>query len=178
MPPRPPAERTKAEVLTRIRALVGALQRSARTIEQRTGVTNAQLFVLRQLADTESLSINELAALALTQQSTVSTLVARLERRGLVRRGRAPDDGRRVAVSLTAAGRKLLRHAPKPPTGRLIDALARLGERELAALAIGLVALNDAMQLPSRGAAMLFEDDAVPKRRSPPNAPPNGRKPR
>jgi MarR family transcriptional regulator, organic hydroperoxide resistance regulator len=178
MATRPPADRTKAEVLTRIRALVGALQRSARAIEQRTGVTNAQLFVLRQLADAESLSINELAALALTQQSTVSTLVARLARRGLVRRGRTPDDGRRVTVSLTTAGRKLLRHAPKPPTGRLIDALAGLGERELSALATGLAALNDAMQLPTRGATMLFEDDAGTTRGPAPRARSNGRRPR
>ena len=155
----PLRKRTTGEIVAVIRALVGVLQRSARAIEQRTGVTNAQLFVLRQLAGAETRSINELAALALTQQSTVSTVVARLARRGLVRCGRAPDDGRRATVALTAAGSILLRHAPKPPTGRLLDALATLGDRELNALAVGLRALGTAMQVSFRDAPLLFEED-------------------
>ena len=159
-----PADHTKGEVLASIRALVAALQRSARSIEQRTGVTNAQLFVLRQLAASDALSINELAALALTQQSTVSTVVGRLAGRGLVRRRRASSDGRRVTVSLTSAGRQLLRHAPKPPTGRLLDALTRLGRKDLTALASGLQALTTAMGLRTQGAAMLFEENGAVRR--------------
>jgi DNA-binding MarR family transcriptional regulator len=172
-----PPERTKAEALAHIRALVGALQRSARSIEQRTGVTNAQLFVLRQLAAAEMLSINELAALALTQQSTVSTVVARLAAQGLVRRGRSAHDGRRVTVSLTPAGRKLLRHAPKPPTGRLLDGLASLSSKDLAALASGLAALSATMNLPVKGAAMLFEGDGAAKRTARPSPRARGEKP-
>src|ERR671935_128422 len=109
--PQPAAERALA--LQCIRALVGTLSRSARAVERRTGVTNAQLFVLQQLAAGEGLSINELAARALTGQNTVSTVVARLVERGLVRRKRAEDDARRAVVSLPPAGRRLLERAPE-----------------------------------------------------------------
>ena len=47
-----------------IRRLVNTLGQSARSVEQRTGVTNAQLFLLREIANADGSSINELAARA------------------------------------------------------------------------------------------------------------------
>jgi hypothetical protein len=53
-----------------VRALVGA----SRAIQANTGISGAQLFVLRQLAgSSEPLSVNQLADLTLTHQSTVSS---------------------------------------------------------------------------------------------------------
>lgn len=94
-----------------IRSLIAVLGQSARTIEQRSGVTNAQLFVLQLLADDVPHSINEIASLALTHQSAVSVIVSRLERAGLVRRTRSRADARRVDVSTTPVGRKIARKA-------------------------------------------------------------------
>ena len=112
--------------LQSIRALVAALHESARAVEHSTGVTNAQLFILRELATTDGLSINDLASRALTGQNAISTIVTRLGGRGLVRRQRATDDGRRVLVSLTPAGRRLVERAPEPPTARLMAALVSM----------------------------------------------------
>src|SRR5947209_15020920 len=85
-------DRTKA--LQAVRGLVGALSQTARLIEQRTGVSNAQLFLLQQIAGEPDLSVNALAARAMTHQSTASVVLSRLERRGLVQRVRSPEDGR------------------------------------------------------------------------------------
>jgi MarR family transcriptional regulator, lower aerobic nicotinate degradation pathway regulator len=52
-------------------------------------------------------TINELARLLALDKSSVSGLVERAERRGLVARARSPADGRSVLVSLTGAGRAL-----------------------------------------------------------------------
>ena len=41
----------RAQALERVRTLVAALSHSARAVERRTGVTNAQLFLLQQLAE-------------------------------------------------------------------------------------------------------------------------------
>lgn len=149
--------------LRALRSVVAALSRSARSIEWRTGFTNAQLFLLRQLATADSLSVNELAGRARTNQSTVSSVLNRIVRAGLVVRERAPDDGRRVALSLTAKGRRLLRRAPTPPTSALFDALESLTDHEARALATGLSALLAAMALKPEQAPMLFED--APHRR-------------
>ena len=61
------------------------------------------LFTLA-LAPTESLRLRELNENILMAQSSLSRMVERLEKRGLVKRHPSPDDGRGVLVSLTEEG--------------------------------------------------------------------------
>ena len=156
--------------LQSIRALVAALHESARAVERSTGVTNAQLFILRELATSDGLSINELASRALTGQNAISTIVTRLGGRGLVRRQRAPDDGRRVLVSLTPAGRRLVERAPEPPTGRLLAALVRMTPEDVAQLGRSVHVLIEAMGAHAGTAGMLFEQNAPSTRYNPVSA--------
>jgi MarR family transcriptional regulator, lower aerobic nicotinate degradation pathway regulator len=91
---RPPAapDRHGFVALDAIRKLIRALGDSARMAQGRTGITGAQLFVLRMLAaQPAGLSINELADRTMTHQSSVSVVVSRLAARGLVARAPAPD---------------------------------------------------------------------------------------
>ncbi|MDD7834909.1 MULTISPECIES: MarR family winged helix-turn-helix transcriptional regulator [Paenarthrobacter] len=53
------------------------------------------------------LRLNEINDKVLLSQSSLSRLVDRLEKRGLVERTTAPDDGRGVLLALTDAGREL-----------------------------------------------------------------------
>jgi DNA-binding MarR family transcriptional regulator len=167
MPPSSDATMQKA-VLRGLRTVIAVLSRSARAIEARTGVTNAQLFVLQQLQTDDVLGINDLAARARTGQSAVSIVVGRLVRRGLVRRRRSVGDGRRVGVSLTVAGRALVRQAPEPPTARMLVAVGRLGRADLRALARGVTALIAAMGIAGETPSMLFERDGSRRARTRP----------
>lgn len=154
--PRASPKNATARAVDCIRRLVNALGESARTVEQRTGLTNAQLFLLRQLAREQELTINELAERALTQQSTVSLLVRRLEQSGYVQRTRSRDDGRRVCVALTARGRTIIARAPKPPLARMIDAIDHIAASDVESLIQGLSALLKEMHVPPVNAP-LFE---------------------
>jgi DNA-binding MarR family transcriptional regulator len=131
-----------------VRRLVNALSESARAVERRTGITNAQLFLLRQVEREAELTINELAALALTQQSTVSLLVKKLERAGYVQRKRSAADARRVCVTLTSRGRALARRAPDPPLARMMRALEETPAADVEALIRGVAALLKTMRVP------------------------------
>ena len=162
--PRPAQGSAQRAALRDIRTIIAALGRSARAIEARTGITNAQIFLLQQLQEDDALSINDLAARARIGQSAVSIVVGHLVRRGLVRRRRSAMDGRRVLVSLTAAGRTLVRRAPEPPTARLLTALGGLEDRELRALSRGVNALARALGVAGETPVMLFEGDARRKR--------------
>lgn len=143
--------------ITSLRVVVASLGQSARSIERRTGLTNAQLFLLRQLADTDAMSVNELAARARTGQNAVSTVLSRLARNGLVRKTHSPEDARCVSVSLTRRARQLLLRAPTPPTTTLLESIDALGPRDVRALASGLGALMSAMGLEGDDASLLFE---------------------
>jgi DNA-binding MarR family transcriptional regulator len=151
----------RARALHGIRSLIAALSRSARAVEQRTGITNAQLFILRELADTDALTINALAERAMTGQNTVSAVVTRLEKRRLVSRGRSRADGRVVTVTISAAGRRLVQRAPEPVTGRLLDVLRALPANDVRTVAHAMTVLNDGLGLrDDADAAMLFENEA------------------
>jgi len=151
---RDPATRA---VLDSIRRIVRALRESSRKTERSVGLGAAQLFVLQRLAGAPPLSINELADRTLTHQSSVSVVVSRLVRGGLVARTRAAADGRRVAITLTPAGRALLERAPAAAQDRLIGALGLVGVAARRELARHLGHLVEAMALPPHHPPMFFE---------------------
>jgi len=156
-----PSDRRQA--LDLLRRLIDALARSARTVERRTGITNAQLFLLQRLAAEGPLTVNALAERARTSQSTVSTVVRRLVAARLATKARSAADGRRVVVSLTPAARRLLRNAPPPPTARVLHAIERISNEEARALRRGLGALARTMRIAPREAAMLFDRPLEPR---------------
>jgi DNA-binding MarR family transcriptional regulator len=149
-----------------IRTLVAALNQSARAVEQETGVTNAQLFVLRELAQHEPLSINDIAARAMTLQSTASLLVRRLVSLGLVRRTPDANDARRALITLTARGRHIVDRAPEPPTAQVLRALRKLPPPTRRRLDGALVQLLESMGLSRADSPPLFERSPkrLPKR--------------
>jgi len=144
-------------VLDSIRRIVRALRESSRKTERSVGLGAAQLFVLQRLAGAPPLSINELADRTLTHQSSVSVVVSRLVRAGLVARTRAAADGRRVEITLTPAGLSLLERAPTAAQDRLIGALGLLGVAARKDLASHLGRLVEAMALPPHHPPMFFE---------------------
>ena len=105
----------RAEGLSLLRALVANLSSSARAVERQTGITNAQLFLLQELASSGPSSLGDLAEMARTQPSTVSIVIGRLQKAGYVTRKPATDDRRRVVIALTAAGTRLVVRAPVAP---------------------------------------------------------------
>jgi DNA-binding MarR family transcriptional regulator len=132
-------------------------------VEKRTGVTGAQLFVLRVLADHPGLSINELARRTMTHQSSVSVVVSRLVTRGLVARVPAADDRRRLIVTLTPRGRLLHRDGPAVAQELIIQAVRGLAPGHRRGLADGLRALTEALGASGGRASMFFEDEERPR---------------
>jgi len=157
-----PAARDGFQAVEALRQLVRLLHDSSRMAQGRTGISGAQLFVLRVLADHPGLSINDLAERTMTHQSSVSVVVSRLLARGLVGRQPSPDDRRRQLVTLTARGRALHRTSPAVVQERIVDAVRKLSPARRHGLAEGLRALAKALGVSRRGATMFFEDDKVP----------------
>jgi DNA-binding MarR family transcriptional regulator len=110
-------------VLDAVRRLVRALRVSAREAERRSGLSMAQLFVLRQLAESPALSIRDLAERTLTDPSSVSVVVSRAVGAGLVVRERDPRDARRARLVLTRRGRSRLARAPRAGQESLLQGL-------------------------------------------------------
>jgi MarR family transcriptional regulator, organic hydroperoxide resistance regulator len=74
---------------------------------QKLGVTYPQYLVLVALWERDSQGVGDLASTLGMDFGTLSPMLKRIEKKGLVARRRDPADERRVAVSLTSKGEAL-----------------------------------------------------------------------
>lgn len=128
-----------------------------------TGLSAAQLFVLAQLSNAGPMSVGDLAELTLTDRSSVAAVVERLTDAGLVATNRDEMDRRRVLVSITTQGKRMLGSAPSAPTEMLLSALGRMTPAEVRGLCSSVSRLTAEMGL-GGPPGMLFEDRHGPSR--------------
>lgn len=116
------------DILTSLRRIIRAVSLYSRQLLLHYNLTAPQLACLRHLIRHGPRSAGELAAGISLSQATVSGILDRLEKKGLVERHRSEEDRRRVVVALTTAGRELATSVPLPLQERFARRLARLPE--------------------------------------------------
>jgi DNA-binding MarR family transcriptional regulator len=79
------------------------------------GLTYPQLLVMMVLWEHQTATVSSLGARLLLDSGTLTPLLKRLEKQGLVTRARSRDDERVVEVGLTAAGKRLREKAAPIP---------------------------------------------------------------
>jgi len=89
-------------------------------------LTASEINALANLADGRARTVSELGADVGSRPTTVTSVLDRLERRGLIQRGGRPGDRRVVVVELTPSGRTV--------AGRVRRAVEDLERRALASL--------------------------------------------
>jgi DNA-binding MarR family transcriptional regulator len=152
-----------AAALVALRRIIRFLRLADREAESTYGLTAAQLFVLISLAEAPAGSMAELAERTLTDQSSVSIVVSRLETKRLVTRKPSPNDRRRVQLKLTPAGKKIAAHGPTAPQPKIIDAIDSMPPAKRTEVVRALEHLARAIGAGDVEPLMLFEEDE-PKR--------------
>lgn len=147
-------------ILDSIRRVVQALRLSSRQAEHDVGISGAQLFVLRKLAEADGpLTLGDLATRTLTHPSSVSTVVSRLVARRFVLRNVALDDRRRVEVKLSAKGRTFLeKDSPVTAQEQLTRAIINLDKERRLTLAELLSQIITEAGFGSDEPTMFFEE--------------------
>ena len=91
------------------------------------GITYPQYLVLMILWEKDGLPVNDIAKKLMLNTNTITPLLKRMEKDGIIRRKRSGEDERKVIVQLTGKGRELQEEAALIPE----QLAARLMEREL-----------------------------------------------
>lgn len=118
------------EVLTLLRRLIRATDLHSKYLSRTTGLTAPQILLLQAIRDKGEVTINELANEISLSQATVSTILDRLESRGLVYRERSERDKRVVHAYLTDTAKETLKTAPAPLQEHFTRQFAELQEWE------------------------------------------------
>ena len=123
--------------------------------ELRDGVTLRQSVLLAAIAESEGASQSDLVRMTGVDRSTLAEMMARMERRGLIARAAARDDGRAKSVRLTAQGRRRLdstvpamRHVDKA----LLAAVPAANRATFRALLVSLAETADRLHAENEGA--------------------------
>ncbi len=157
---------TADQVVIALRRIIRAVDLHSRVLVTRYGLTGPQLTVLKALRGNEGVSVTRLGEAVHLSQATVTGILDRLTRAGLVTRQRSTEDRRRMEVWLTDAGRETLGQAPPALQEHFGGKFRRLPEWEqtmiLAAMQ-RLVAILEARDLDAAGILTTGPMDASPE---------------
>ena len=117
-----------------LRRTADAISRYVENELNQWGVTTAQYGVLLHLMQGESLSLTDLSGLIFRSNSTLTSLIDRMERDGLVARAAHARDRRVTTVELTPKGKGLLLDIRAYHRSFLADMMSCLSSEELTLL--------------------------------------------
>jgi DNA-binding MarR family transcriptional regulator len=109
----PEVVRLNNMVCFNLNAAARAVTAVYRSLLEPLGVTYPQYLVLASLWEYGDLSVGEMARLLQLDYGTMTPLLKRMEKQGLVHRTRNPEDERTVIVTLAPEGEALRTHAPR-----------------------------------------------------------------
>ena len=121
------------EVAAALRVAIGMLYRRLKQATP-TELTLAESSTLSRLERGGPASSSELARYDRISPQSMGVTVAALEDRGLIERDRDPEDGRRIVLSITEAGRQLIHDKRGARTGQIAAALDGFSGDELTQL--------------------------------------------
>lgn len=147
------------EVMQNLRRIVKALQEYSSSVEKQFGLTGPQLWALWELHRRGPLSLKGLSGRMHLDPSTVTGVVDRLARRGLVSREPDPSDRRRVILSLTPEGQATVKAAPHPAQGQLIHALRVMSAAQVEQLSQNLRLLVEVMEADRLDVQFFFAEE-------------------
>jgi len=117
------------------------LQRMSKRMEGELGITGPQRLVLRVIGRFPELSAGELAHIVQLQPSTITGILQRLARRGLIERKRDPGDSRRARLRLKPAALAFTRVSAGTVEKAVTHALADAGAANVRAARTVLTAV-------------------------------------
>ena len=122
------------QILEAIIYLYTESRRITKDIARGANLTGPQLTVVKILEGIGDISLSELSERIRAQNSTVTGIIDRMEREGLVVRARSSEDKRVVKIKLTPKGGKLARAIKVEPMEVFRTALESLSDTETRAL--------------------------------------------
>lgn len=151
------------EVLVALRRIIRATDQNSKRLGRSTGLTAPQIVLMRAIDAHPSATLGFLTERVSLSQATVTTILDRLEERGLVARRRNAKDKRVVNVALTPSGEALLKTAPQPLQEAFRDRFAQLPEHQQAWIQRSLDTVAGMMDAQDIDAAPILTLGAIPE---------------
>ena len=145
------------DALVAIRRIMRAAEQSSRSLSRQAGITASQMVLLQIIASEGEISPSAIAQRARITQATVTALLDRLQKRGLITRTQGAADRRRVHVTITDEGRRLLDETPDALQTRFADRFSALKDWQQASINAALEQVAELLDAENIDAAPILE---------------------
>lgn len=156
---------TYDQVLVSLRQIIRAIDLHSKKLERESGLTGPQLLIMQLIGTQGEVTSGVIAREVSLSQATVTSILDRLERKGMLKRERSAHDKRKVLVSLTEEGGEALEKAPTLMQESFIRAFNQLEDWEQSLILSSLQRVSDMMNATDLDAAPLLDstDEQVVK---------------
>jgi DNA-binding MarR family transcriptional regulator len=167
-----PKQEMAHEVLRSIRQIVRRISEHSRHLSRSEGMTVPQLMCLKALGELapeqDEITLAQLSQQVQLSPATVSRIVDRLEKGGLVLRERRSRDRRRVCLSLTQEGQARFEALPTPLQEKFLQRLEALPIQEQRTLLDALSQIAGLMDASELDAAPILAPGVEPEPKADP----------
>lgn len=155
---------TFIDILIKLRKIVRSINLESKRVEKEQGVSIPQLLCLQYLAEQNEYKTNasKLKTFLNLNASTITGIISRLEKKGLVAKLPNATDKRITSISLTTGGLELLQNAPITFQQKLSEKLQALPPEKLQTIIDGIDILTNIMEVEEVDASPIITSEEYP----------------
>jgi DNA-binding MarR family transcriptional regulator len=131
------------QIIKLLRQIAREMDKHSKYIFESYNITVPQLICMSEIYEHGPISLGALTRIVSLNNSTVTGIIDRLEKRNLVKRTRISKDRRQIHVEITDAGIQFIHQAPMPFQQRFIERLKTFDEEKVRQLLWALETLVD-----------------------------------
>ena len=132
-------------ILIALRQIIRAVDLHSKRLTRQYGLTGPQLMVLKIIHETKELNVTQIAKRISLSPATVTSILGRLEKLGLVQRVRNAFDKRKVNIILTEKAEDTMKTAPNLLQEEFIERFEKLKDWEKLQLISSLKRISEMM---------------------------------
>lgn len=149
-------------ILLSLRQIIRSIDKHNKQLSSSRSLTVPQLVSLRQLLIKGPRPMGQLANEVFLSKATLTGIIDRLEKKGLVKRERSTEDRRKILIALTQQGKEMSESMPWPLQERFAASLSSLNDDDIDLIDVTLKKLLDMMEAPDLAVWPYGGEDAVP----------------
>lgn len=152
---------TVNNVLSSLRQIIRAIDIDSKRLHKTFGLTSPQLLLLSTVHANPGLTIRQASEEISLSQGTVTTILDKLQSKGLVERQRSDQDKRKIHLLLTTEGESLLQSTPELLQSSFQDSFSSLEEWEQLQILASLKRLSALMGAKNIDAAPMLRVGSI-----------------
>jgi DNA-binding MarR family transcriptional regulator len=148
-------------ILLSVRKIMRAIDMHSSFLARQYGLTSPQLICLKRLSEEREMTPGGLAKEVHLSHATVTGIIGRLERKGLVQRTRSSEDGRSYLIRLTDSGASMIQSSPSMLQEQFLHELSKLADWEKTMILSSLQRITSILDVESIEAAPVLTTGPV-----------------